>query len=100
MNRVLPLKQEMSPLINECVKALGLSDDTLADSDLIQLVGGIKGICQSIGAFRSHHGIAHGAAPKAYRANENEARLLNTCAAAVSVFLINRYQLKQLDPKK
>jgi len=99
MNKELPSKQEMSPLINECVKALGLSDNTLADSDLIQLVGSIKGISQSIGAFRSHHGIAHGAAPQAYKATESEARLLNTCAAAISTFLISRYRAKQQDSK-
>lgn len=95
INKSLPQKQEMSPLINECVKALGLSEDALADTDLTQLVGSIKGICQSIGAIRSHFGIAHGAAPHTYKVNEHEARLLNTCAAAASVFLIKRYQAKQ-----
>jgi len=95
MKAPLPNKQEMSSLINECVKALGLSEDADANEDLRALVGSIKGVCQSIGTMRSHFGIAHGAAPHAYKATEHEARLINTCAAAASVFLIKRYQNKQ-----
>lgn len=95
MRAPLPTKQEMSPLINECVKVLGLSKDAGASEDLKVLVGSIKGLCQSIGTMRSHFGIAHGTAPHAYKATEHEARLINTCAAAASVFLIKRYQANQ-----
>lgn len=88
----LPNKQDMTSLINECVKALGLSEDSEADNDLKPLVSGIKSICQSIGTMRTHFGTAHGSSPGAYRVNEHYARLINNAAATISVFLIQRHK--------
>lgn len=92
----LPVKQVMTSLIGECEKVLGLSEDKEADQDLKVLVSGIKSICQSIGTLRTHFGTAHGKAPGAYMINEHYARLVNTSAAAVSVFLVQRYHAKRV----
>ncbi|MYN26954.1 abortive infection family protein [Duganella levis] len=92
----MPTKQVMTSLIGECEKALGLSEDKQADLDLKSVVGGIKSICQGIGALRTHFGTAHGKEPGAYLINEHYARLINTSAAAVSVFLVQRYHAKRL----
>lgn len=91
----LPSQQVMTSLIAECVKVLGLSEDAEADRDLKALVGGIKSVCQSIGTLRTHFGTAHGKAPGAYMVNEHYARLVNTSAAAISVFLIQRFHAKR-----
>jgi hypothetical protein len=88
-------KQVMTNLIAECVRALGLSEDKEAEHDFTMLVSGIKGICQSIGTIRTHFGTAHGKAPGAYMIDEHYARLVNTSAAAVSVFLVQRYHARR-----
>jgi hypothetical protein len=88
----------MANLIGECVKVLGLSEDAEADQDLRALVGGIKSVCKNIGALRTHFGTAHGKAPGAYMINEHYARLVNTSAAAISVFLLQRYHTKRMLP--
>ncbi|MBV7539367.1 abortive infection family protein [Duganella sp. sic0402] len=93
----MPAKQVMTSLIGECEKALGLSEDEEADQDLKSVVGGIKSICQGIGALRTHFGTAHGKEPGAYIINEHYARLINTSAAAVSAFLVQRYHTKRLN---
>lgn len=92
----MPQKQVMTSLIGECEKALGLSEDKEADQDLRIVVGGIKSICQGISTLRTHFGTAHGKEPGAYLINEHYARLINTSAAAVSVFLVQRYHFKRL----
>jgi hypothetical protein len=96
LGKPLPTKQVMTTLIGECEKALGLSEDKEADQDLKVLVGGIKSICQAIGTLRTHFGSAHGKEPGAYMINEHYARLVNTSAAAASVFLVQRYHAKRL----
>jgi hypothetical protein len=96
LGQPLPAKQVMTTLIGECEKALGLSEDKEADQDLKVLVGGIKSICQAIGTLRTHFGSAHGKEPGAYMINEHYARLVNTSAAAASVFLVQRFHAKRL----
>jgi hypothetical protein len=88
----LPNKKEITNLISECVKALGLSDDSEAQSDLTQLIGSLKGVCQAIGTLRTHFGTAHGSSPGDYQISSHDARLANNAAAAISVFLLQRHR--------
>lgn len=90
----------MTSLIGGCVKALGLSKCSEAAKDLRPLVEGIKGICQSIATMRTHFGTAHGTAPGAYQVNEHYARLINSAAATICVFLIQRCKKNNNHPQE
>lgn len=91
-NEKLPNKLNIANLIGSAVKSLNLSDNGEAGKDLRQLVGGVKSIFQSIGALRTHFGTAHGANPNDFEIDQHSARLVSDAAAAVSVFLLQRYK--------
>ena len=84
----------MAQLIGAAVKALDLSDNSEANTDLKQLFGGIKGIFQAIGSMRTHFGTAHGFTPGDYVAQEHYARLINDASATVSTYLLRRLKQK------
>lgn len=94
LNVPLPKKKDISSLVSACVNALGLSSDSTAENDLKQLIGGVKGIFQAIGSLRTHFGTAHGSCDKDHKANETCARLANTSAASVSIFLLQIHKEK------
>lgn len=103
LSKSIPQKQEMTKLINECVKALGLSEDLSAEEDLKKIVGGVKSICQGVGALRTHFGTVHGKSPGDYEVNEHYARLASNSAATVAMFLLQRFKEKlnkQLNPTR
>jgi len=89
----LPNRMDITSLIGAAVKALELSDDPEANTDLKQLFGGIKSIFQAVGAMRTHFGTAHGATPGDYVPKEHYARLINDASATASTYLLRR--LKQ-----
>lgn len=93
-NEPLPNKKDITNLVGAAVKALGLSDDAEANSDLKQLFGGIKSIFQSVGSMRTHFGTAHGVAPGDYVPQEHYARLINDASAAASTYLLRRLKQK------
>lgn len=92
----LPNTLTITSLINSVVKELGLSDDERSGTNLKQLYGGVKSIVQAIGAMRTHFGTAHGSNAGDYVVSESEARLINDAAAAISVFLLKRYKMRNL----
>jgi len=88
----LPQKKDISNLVSATVNIIKISEDREAKNDLKQLFGGIKSIFQSIGALRTHFGSAHGASPRDYEIDQHCARLASDAAAAVSIFLLQRYK--------
>ena len=89
----LPIKKDITHLIQATVKVLELSDNSEANTDLKQLFGGVRGIFQAVGSMRTHFGTAHGFTPGDYMAQEHYARLVNDAAATVSTYLL--YRLEQ-----
>jgi hypothetical protein len=95
----IPSNYTMLPLISECIKQLGLSEDKKASDVLIQLFGNLKGLFQSVGAVRSNFGSAHGFAPGDYKMGEHYARLINNAAATASTFLLYRHRVNMASRK-
>ena len=92
----IPVKKEMTSLIAAAVKALELSDNSGANSDMKQLFGGFKSIFQAVGSMRTHFGTAHGFTPGDYVAKEHYARLINDASATASTYLLRRLKQKNL----
>jgi hypothetical protein len=79
----LPKTITISSLIKECEKTLELTDDIEVESDIKQVIGGMKGVIQGIGCLRTHFGTAHGKSPNDFEIGSHYARLANDSAAAV-----------------
>lgn len=94
LNVDLPNKKDITNLIGRAVKALGLSDDPIANEDLQKLFGGIKSIFQSVVSMRTHFGSAHGFSPGDYMAPEHYARLINDASATAITYLLRRLKSK------
>lgn len=88
----LPQTITISSLIQAVSNAIKLSEDSEANNDLTQLVGGVKSIFKAVGSMRTHFGTAHGSSPGDYEIDEHYARLANNAAACVSIFIIQRYK--------
>lgn len=88
----LPPTITISSLIQAVSNAIKLSEDSEANNDLTQLVGGVKSIFKAVGSMRTHFGTAHGSSPDDYEVNEHYARLANNAAASISIFIIQRYK--------
>ena len=97
----LPAVKDISNLVKTALTCLQLDSYPENESDVKQLVGGVKSIFSSVGAIRTHIGTAHGSSPGDKDADAVTAQLVNNAAAAVSIFLLRHHKKtnKALNPQ-
>ncbi|WP_191118340.1 abortive infection family protein [Vibrio campbellii] len=86
----LPTKKDMTSLINAVVKEVDLSSYPEESQDVRQLVSGVKSTFSAIGAMRTHVGTAHGSSSNDKEPDAELAMLVNSSAAAVSMYVLSK----------
>lgn len=90
----LPTTLDMSNLITQVMNIIGYGIEKQSDEDFKKLFGSIKGIFVSVGSIRTHFGSAHGSNPGDVILFERQARLINSLAGAVSVYMLEQLSQK------
>jgi hypothetical protein len=83
-----PTQKDVSSLIRVVIDNYDLPEDALANEEIKNLLGNIKGIVGAIGKLRTDFGTAHGDAPGKNKLGADQARLINDIGGAVSSFLL------------
>lgn len=97
LNQPYPNKQDISGLVKEVSKHLNLSPGRKdipaeSESDIRQILGGLVGVTNGIGALRTHSGDAHGRGKKRPTVDARMARLAIHAASTISLFYIETWQ--------
>ena len=93
-NSELPINMDITNLIKTAINCIDMDISTEANSDIRQIIGGVKSIFSGVGATRTHVGTAHGSSPGDLPATETLAQLVNNSAAAASIYILSAYKEK------
>lgn len=87
----MPSKQSVGPLWKTVQQHMGLNANRLLADDQRKMLHGLSSIVDSIGAFRTHIGSAHGRGLEPPKIAVSEARLAVNSAHTLVVFIMERW---------
>ena len=97
-NVAKPNVQDLGGLWKVVKKELGLEHDTIADTDLLQILSGLSSIISGIAALRTHTSSAHGRGKFRYILQSRHVLLAIHSAHSLALFVIQTW--KQRDEEQ
>lgn len=91
----MPAKQDLQGVWGVVRKKLGFDPGAVEDRDLKEILSGLLGVVNGIGALRTHASSAHGAGHKTYRLEARHARLAVHAAHTVVAFILESWDRKK-----
>lgn len=87
----MPSDQSIKPLWRVVQGKLGLQPSSVADGDIVRLLGALSGIVDAVGALRTHVGSAHGRGRDAHPLTGKHARLAIHSAHTLTTFVLETW---------
>jgi hypothetical protein len=90
----MPRKKDLKPTWAVVRERLNFDPSRIEDRDLKEILSGLAGVINGIGALRTHASSAHGAGKKIYRVKPRHARLAVHSAHTIALFVLETWEKK------